>query len=92
MHKRSGCILVVIIFSPDSQSVGANSDKKLVLEFIYWLWNVIGHYTVRGAEPIMSSSHLVITIFYDSLDLRNYIPYKHKRIIDDDLLYFNHIQ
>ena len=72
--------------------MGANSDKKLVLEFIYWLWNVIGHYAVRGAEPIMSGSHLVITIFYDSLDFSNYIPYKHKGIIDDDSFDFNHIQ
>ena len=81
------------LFSPlDSQSVGANSDKKLVLEFIYWLWNVIGHYAVRGAEPTMSGSHLVITIFYDSLDFSNYIPYKHKGIIDDDSFDFNHIQ
>ena len=59
--------------------MGANSDKKLVLE-LYWLGNVTGHCTVRGEEPIMSSSHLVITVitpFYDSLD---FIEFRYSKI------------
>ena len=79
--KRAFCISCHYFSSLDSQSVGANSDKKLVLEFIYWLWNVIGHYSVRGAEPIiMSSSHLVITIFMTHLTFTFHTGIKADRI------------
>ena len=63
--RRMWCVVAVIISlaSGESHGVGANSDKKLVLEsYLLALESLVSaQWEVRSAEPVMSSSHLVIT-------------------------------
>ena len=66
------------------------ATRNLYWSHIYWLWNVIGHCTVRGEKCRASNVQLtpgpdLITPFYDALEFSELsIPYNHENRIYDD--------